>query len=317
MDRTGFWKHTVDVIRKEGRAALMYVLQSEGSSPGRQGFKMLVAPSGELYGTIGGGIMEHKLVELCRDKLASKFDPFLKHQIHQNNIAKNKSGMICSGEQYVAFYYLDQNDIGWLDQLISSGKGVLELRYQGIEFMRSVEQNEKFILTDLSENKWNLKEDINWFPELLIVGGGHVSLALSKIASNLDFKIQTFDDRKDLNTVEQNAFSKHTYVDNYGNIDNYISSGENKYVVLMSFGYQTDKVVLRKLIDKKFKYLGMMGSKEKVKQLFKELKEEGVSQAQINKVHSPIGVQINSKTVDEIAISILAEIIQVKNQTPI
>lgn len=317
MDRTDFWRHTVDIIRKKGRAALMYVLQSEGSSPGRQGFKMLVAPDGELYGTIGGGIMEHKLVELCKDKLKDRFDPFLKHQIHQNNIPKNKSGMICSGEQYVAFYYLDENDLVWLDQLIASEKGVLELRYQAIEFKPSVEQNEKFILTDLSENNWSIKEDINWFPELLIVGGGHVSLALSKIASNLDFKIRTFDDREGLNTVEKNAFSEHTYVDSYENIDNYISSGEHKYVVLMSFGYQTDKIVLRKLIDKEFKYLGMMGSKEKVKQLFKELKEEGVSQDQINKVHSPIGVQIASKTVEEIAISILAEIIQVKNQPPI
>lgn len=315
MDRTGFWRHTQEVIRKEGCAALMYVLQSYGSSPGRQGFKMLVAPSGELCGTIGGGIMEHKLVELCKDKLKDRFDPFLKLQIHQNNIPKNKSGMICSGEQYVAFYYLDKQDFSWLDQLNAAKMGVIELNNQEINFTPKLKQESKFKLNDLSEENWNIKEDLDWFPELLIVGGGHVSLALSKIASNLDFKIQTFDDRKDLNTVEQNAFSTHTFVDSYENIDNYISPGRNKYVVLMSFGYQTDKAVLKKLINKDFKYLGMMGSKEKVKQLFKELKEEGFSQAQIDNVHSPIGIQIASKTVDEIAISILAEIIKVKNSS--
>ena len=83
----------------------------------------------------------------------------------------------------------------------------------------------------------------------------------------------------------------------------------------MSFGYRTDKVVLQQLLHHQFKYLGMMGSKEKVKQLFKELLEEGIDKTLLVKVHSPIGVPIKSKTPEEIAVSILAEIIGVKNDS--
>lgn len=325
--KTGFWKDLKRVIEEDGRAILMYVLESTGSSPGRQGFKMFVGPNNYLNGSIGGGIMEHKLVELCRDKIDTPFDPFLKQQIHQSNIKKNKSGMICSGEQHIAFYYLTAKDIPWIETLSKDCKGILTLTQEGISldvpgkasisFLREESSLLLDVLTfqikELSETSWNVSEDLDSDPELLIVGGGHVSLALSKIASLLDFKITTFDDRDDLNTVEQNTYSHHVKVDSYENIDNYISAGNNKYVVLMSFGYMTDKVVLRKLINKQFKYLGMMGSKEKVKQLFKELREEGVSDELIAKVHSPIGVQIASKTVEEIAISILAEVIGVKN----
>lgn len=319
--KTGFWKDLKRVIEEDGRAILMYVLESTGSSPGRQGFKMFVGPNNYLNGSIGGGIMEHKLVELCRDKIDTPFTPFVKQQIHQSNIKKNKSGMICSGEQRIAFYYLTTNDIPWIETLSKDCKGILTLTQEGI----SLDVQEKasistpldtlaFQIKELSETSWNVSEDLDSDPELFIVGGGHVSLALSKIASLLDFKITTFDDRDDLNTVEQNTYSHHVKVDSYENIDNYISSGNNKYVVLMSFGYMTDKVVLRKLINKQFKYLGMMGSKEKVKQLFKELREEGISDESIAKVHSPIGVQIASKTVEEIAISILAEVIRIKNE---
>lgn len=312
-----FWNTLHIELTNNNKVILMYVLQSEGSSPGRQGFKMGVSSSGLLFGSIGGGFMEHKLVELCKQELLYKdFEPFYKRQIHQASVPKNKSGMICSGEQTIAFYGLGQKDLSTIEninQSISENEyGVIQLNEKGIQFYLGLSQESKFE-SSMEVDKWLLKEDLGCLPELHIVGGGHVGLALSKLANELDFKIKVYDDRQGLNTMEQNQFGATIFVSSYEKIGDYISNGDNKYVVLMSFGYRTDKVILKQLINHQFKYLGMMGSKEKVKQLFQEMLEEGIDRSQIDKLHSPIGVPIKSETPAEIAISILAEIIKVKN----
>ena len=86
------WNDILTELDNDQQVVLMVVLESKGSSPGRQGFKMMVSSSSKLSGSIGGGFMEHKLVELCRQKLLiSEFTPFFKKQIHQDSIAKNKS----------------------------------------------------------------------------------------------------------------------------------------------------------------------------------------------------------------------------------
>jgi xanthine dehydrogenase accessory factor len=107
MKDLALWEFIRKQLEKGASAALLAVLQSEGSSPGRQGFKMALANSGEMCGSIGGGIMEHKLVELARKLLTENkpFAPILKKQIHSKAAAQNQSGMICSGEQTVAIYF--------------------------------------------------------------------------------------------------------------------------------------------------------------------------------------------------------------------
>lgn len=160
---------------------------------------------------------------------------------------------------------------------------------------------------------WFLYENLSYHEELHFAGGGHVDLALSKMGYLLNFKFFTYDNRIGLNTVDNNAIAKHICVPDYKDIDQVITNGENKFVVLMSFGYMTDKIVLKNLINNSFAYLGMMGSKEKVRRLIEELKAEKISLSKLNEVHSPIGLNIKSKTPEEIAVSILAEIISVKN----
>src|ERR1043165_1596774 len=89
---------------------LLYVLESKGSSPGRQGFFMAVNAKGDMQGSIGGGIMEHKFVEMAREQLRVVSDelraPDLRKQVHNKSAAKNQSGMICSGEQTIFLFKL-------------------------------------------------------------------------------------------------------------------------------------------------------------------------------------------------------------------
>lgn len=313
-----FWEQLLDELKADHRVVLLYVLESFGSSPGRQGFKMFVSESGRLCGSIGGGIMEYKLVEWCKAEwLKKNFKPFAKRQVHQSNIKKDKSGMICSGEQTVAFYALDKTSISLCESVLENIEnqcfGSLFLNEENISFQQSISLGDKFVAEIKSETTWSVKEDLGFKSKLFVVGGGHVGLALSKLASQLDFKVVVLDDRDGLNTVEMNKNAHFIKVPTYQQIERFIPEGKHHYVVLMSFGYRTDKVILKRLIGREYNYLGMMGSKAKVEVLFEELKQEGVGEELIRQVYSPIGLPIHSKTPEEIAISILAELIQVKN----
>jgi len=310
----GFWLKINEWLSDNQKVVLLVVIDSQGSSPGRQGFKMAVNEKHELTGSIGGGIMEHKLIELCKEDLLKRdFDPFIKKQIHQANISQDKSGMICSGEQTIAFYELGPPDQQLFGEIVEWSRGTVCFSDQGLHFDSGSSQTSRFDLR-LEAKSWMLKENLAHLPILHIIGGGHVGLALSRLAHELSFEIKIYDDRKDLNTVEQNKWAHSVHVSDYSQIGDLIPNGTGDFVVLMSFGYQTDKIILGNLIDRDFKYLGMMGSKEKVKKLFKEMIQEGISKEQMARVRAPIGIPISSKTPQEIAISILAEIIQVKNQ---
>lgn len=298
---------------------LLYVLESKGSSPGRQGFMMAVNSKNEMQGSIGGGIMEHKFVELAKEKLKENSDEsIVRKQVHSKSAAANQSGMICSGEQTLFIYRVKENDTLAITKIVSclerNNIGMLTLFPNAINFSDvATEESFSFIYTD--DTNWKYIERLGYKNHLFIVGGGHCALAFSKLMHNMDFYIHVFDDRKDLNTLlENDVANEKTIVQDYTELINLIPSGRNNYVVLMTFGYRTDALALRAVINKELKYLGMLGSKAKITELFSELKKEGIAADKIDKVHAPIGIDIKSQTPEEIAVSIAAEIVKVKNE---
>ena len=138
-------------------------------------------------------------------------------------------------------------------------------------------------------------------------------MALSELMSKMDFKIHLFDDRSDLNTVEKNTFVHQKHWVDYNDMGVHIPSGNNVYVVVMTVGYRTDTLVIRQLLQKKVRYLGVLGSTAKMETLLQDLENEGFTNDLLRGIHTPIGLNINSKTPEEIAVSIAAEIIKVKN----
>jgi xanthine dehydrogenase accessory factor len=114
--------------------------------------------------------------------------------------------------------------------------------------------------------------------------------------------------------LQQNDFAEEKIiVPGYDQIGEFLKAGENDFVVIMTVGYRTDKIVLKQLVKNDFFYLGLLGSQTKVDTVFTELKAEGVREAQLKKVCAPIGIDISSKTSKEIAVSIAAEITRKKN----
>ena len=147
---------------------------------------------------------------------------------------------------------------------------------------------------------------------LIIFGGGHVGRDLAKIVSGLDMRITVVDDRAEILAQYQPPIrtiqTDFNYQDNYPPID------KTSYVVIVTHGHRCDKEVLHRIIDKDCAYIGMIGSKTKVKKTFESLEQAGVSKALLEKVHSPIGLNIGAEGPYEIAIAIAAEIIAVRNK---
>lgn len=300
-----FYKSILEVLQKEQRLVLMVVIANEGSSPGRKGFKMAVSKN-RMFGTIGGGIMEHKLVEYAHSLLEkTAFKPFIKHQIHDKSALTNQSGMICSGQQTIAFYDLNVDYLDRIDSIVRNENQSIRYTEKGI--------NSNMHPTETHE--WEFVESVALPNRVYIIGGGHVGLALSEVLSRLDFEIHILDHRENLNTMEANTFAHFRKTIAFENIDHEIPEGNNSYVVIMSFGYRTDEIIIRRLLNRRFKYIGMMGSKEKIATLYAHLLHDGFTQNQLDNVHSPIGIDIKSESAQEIAISVAAQLISVKNKS--
>jgi len=336
------WQFIADRLQQDQPVMLLVVAESSGSSPGRQGYKMAVGSDGELVGSIGGGVMEVSLVEQSREILrdteprrygdanigihedgrpvppeaAVGSTPFLKEQVHQKN-SSTPSGMICSGRQTLIFRKLDPADLSTVNALIQAltdrEQKKLSVSNEAIRIIES-EAGADFQFEKRSDTEFAFRERLGHKNDLYIIGGGHCALALSELMSRMNFYIRLYDDRPELNTLDKNRFAHEKHViESYENIGAAILSGPNVYVVVMTLGYKSDEIAIRQLIDKDFKYFGVLGSKAKMATLLRELKQEGVDAGRLDKIHTPIGLPINSHTPEEIAVSIAAEIIKVKN----
>lgn len=315
------WYFINESLKQKDSVMLLYVLESKGSSPGRQGFFMAVNAHDKMEGSIGGGIMEHKFVEMAKERLKQQGnkEQELRRQVHNKSAANNQSGMICSGEQTILLYPVQEKDLSTVQKIIQSleenKNGTLILSPDGIQFADAIQEND-FEFSFQSEEEWLYKEKIGYKNKLFIIGGGHCSLAFSKLMRTMDFYVQVYDDRENLKTMlENDATHEKHFIKDYSALIDKIPSGPNHYVVIMTFGYRTDDIALKALLNKEFKYIGVLGSKNKMEKLFDDYRREGISESVLKQIHTPIGLDIKSQTPEEIAVSIAAEIIKVKNSS--
>ncbi len=300
---------------------LLVVAESAGSSPGRAGYKMAVAADGELSGSIGGGVMEVRLVEIAKSQIHnSKFEitSELVEQIHRKNIP-NSSGMICSGRQTVLFKLLRPSDSNAVDEAITSLKNrassLLSITPGDFSILTTKDGTPNdFRFEKINETEFTYIEKLGAKNQLYIVGGGHCALALSEMMSRMDFHIAIFDDRPELNTIEKNRFADEIkIIRSYEAVGGLIRGGSNVYVAVMTLGYASDEIVIRQLIEHELKYFGVLGSRAKMKTLLTALEKDGLAKDRLDRIHTPVGLPIDSHTPEEIAVSIAAEIIAIKN----
>ena len=150
-------------------------------------------------------------------------------------------------------------------------------------------------------------------PSLIVVGAGHIAVPLAAMGKMLDYEVVVIDDRTTFANKSRFPTADHILVDDYETAINGLDLGPSSFVVLVTRGHRHDVLSLRKVIQKDLGYVGMIGSRRRVYAVLKLLKDEGVTLADLGKVRAPIGIDIGAQTPAEIAICILAEIIDVWN----
>jgi len=312
------WQLIQQSLQNNIAVILLYVLESKGSSPGRQGFMMAVNANAKMSGSLGGGIMEHKFVEMAKAKMQQEGETASIHlQVHDKSVAKNQSGMICSGEQTIFLYPVKKDELPAVSNIVSglqeNKNASLILSPGGISFNNDIPV-ENYLFQTRGEDDFIFIEKTGYKNKLIIIGGGHCALALSQLMSSMDFHITLFDHREALHTMEQNHFvQEKTILHDIAQLNTLISSSANTFVVVMTVGYRTDADTLKALAGKTFAYLGVLGSKSKIDKMFTQLAAEGIDERWLNTLYAPIGLPIKSQTPEEIAVSIAGEMIRAKN----
>ncbi len=147
---------------------------------------------------------------------------------------------------------------------------------------------------------------------LYLFGAGHIAQATASIGRMLGFRVVVTDPRPEYNNDEKFPGADALYAEDYDSAFKKLPIDENSYIVIVTHGHKGDEIVLAQALKTPAKYIGMIGSKKKVKEIKDRLLARGITQAQLDSVYSPIGLDINAETPEEIAISILAEIIDVR-----
>ncbi len=147
--------------------------------------------------------------------------------------------------------------------------------------------------------------------KVIIVGAGHIGTACAELGKFLGFRVVVVDDRAELLTRQKLPMADELHAGDMAAELRKLEITPQTHVVLVTRAHTTDAPVLREIIDKPAAYIGMLGSKRRVLTVFEMLKQEGIPEEAFQRVHAPIGIPIGAETPQEIAISILAEIIKV------
>lgn len=324
-----------------------------GSTPQKPGSSALFGESGLISGTIGGGSLEGEVRHIAEGVIISGVSDHYYFNLDKDQgddgaicggeavvlVDANPESSIRALEQLIQS--LSNRVDGSLITLVSkkgepgktierhwipAGSNIPSLRGVDLHVRNKIEQllqqvdAPDFAEIDLSESvapnpEVVFIEHIDPLPRLVIAGAGHIGKALAHIGSLLDFDITVIDDRDELANSENIPEANQLIVGDIGQSMSKLTYGNNCYVLIATRGHQHDAEALRSCISSTAAYIGMIGSSHKVSVMKKRFLDEGWATPELwSRIHTPVGIPIGSKTVQEIAISIAAQLVEVRNQ---
>lgn len=310
MKRTSIWSFIEKEIRINGKVYIIIITETVGYAPRKTGAKMAVSLSGKTFGTIGGGKAEYDLKELVHAlRLKEKFTQTIEYKF-DNEYNSQSEKTICGGKQKFLIFEITNSQL----KTIRNVKVHIRNHVPAIiHYMNSgeIELIELKNANDQTTNENTLySEIIGNEPLVHIIGGGHVSLTLSKLLRMLDYYVIVYDERP---KIPQNTFANKIICTKFSEVHKHINLTKDDYIVIMTPGHTSDEIVLKNLLNLKYKYLGLMASPQKSKLLKQKLLDDGFEIEKLNNIYSPVGIPIKSHTPEEIAISITAQIISLQN----
>ena len=318
-----------DISRK---AALCTQVEWRGSVPRKDYPMMLVDQRGEIIGTIGGGALEHSVINLARNIIKTGRPVLEKFDLTNQDVTK--AGSICGGNTKILIEPYSKEircilrsilsdkviDYNILITKVSTRNDVQIERikiandYQSAFSKKIVIAIDEVMKQKKSKsinfnNELFLIQNIGDYPVLHIFGAGHVGKAVAELAHFIELNTKIYDERQDLVNKERFPFALQINNDDISEIIKNTNIDQTDYVLVATRGHQHDFELMRWLLTLKINYLGLMSSNKKWQLLSQALINDGYKQEQINSVHSPVGLDIGCETVPEIAVSIIAEIV--------
>ena len=311
------------------KAALCTQVDWRGSVPRKDYPMMLVDRQGEIIGTIGGGALEHSAIETTQDIIKTG-KPILK-TFDMTNEDVTKSDSVCGGNTTILIEPYTKEIQNVLKSILSNNNNILITKISSqndviIERIKITKDYHlafsKKIVSAIDEvieqkksksinynNELFLIQNIGNRPILHIFGAGHVGKAVADLAHFIELNTKIYDERKDVANSERFPFAMQINNNDISRIITNTNIAKSDYVLVATRGHQNDFILMRWLLNIKFDYLSLMSSKKKWQLLSEALINDGFTQKQLNKVYSPVGLDIGSETVPEIAVSIIAEIV--------
>ncbi|MEX2015928.1 MAG: XdhC family protein [Candidatus Hydrogenedentales bacterium] len=344
------YRKALEIVEGGRRAALGLVVHAQGSTPQKVGSKALIDDSGRQWGTLGGGMVEAHGLERMRHVLAARTADAFEFRLDERY--RRDAGPICGGvmriwamplttEMSAAFreaaQALARRERGvlitsfqtdgsvqtrWARESSWNGAGDLP----AAEELRRVlagERPELLTVGDadarlagtLARPKEHFVEPVAAPPRLLIVGGGHVGQAVAHQATLLGFDITVYDDRAEFAQPELFPAGVRAAAGDLRQLVSEFPQDHDTYIVLVSKGHRPDAEALEGCIHGNAAYMGMIGSKRKIRFLRKHFLDDGLATAaEFDRVVAPIGLDIGAVTVPEIGVSIAAQLIAARRR---
>ena len=328
---------------------LATVVRTKGSTPQKAGAMLLVRQDGSGLGTLGGGCVEGDIWFAAKEILRQNGGPEFKDYYLNEDIAA-RDGLVCGGTMY--FYLeplrepedflsigneiVEAYDGGQpvslatvvntkeggpalgsklllrVDGTVSGSLGNAELDAQAVEIAQKVADvgsSEAFSTADGTEV---FVEGFTTPPTLVMVGGGHVGKATADLANHLGYRVYVVDDRPEFSNEERFPYAEESVVTPYENWAEHLDLNVNTFVVVATRGHRYDDMALESALNTRARYIGLLGSRRKTIMIFQRLLQNGVSLERIKEVYAPVGLNIGALEPEELAVSIMSEIIMVR-----
>jgi xanthine dehydrogenase accessory factor len=332
-------------LLSEGESVVLAtILDRSGSAPRSVGSRMAVRANGSILGTVGGGVLEARVQDLASEVFKTRKTMVRKFTLTAEDASR--MGMICGGQVRILIDFLDAsedlqgrfyNDVvaaldahrqALLVTLIPGEQGDFERPVHGLivkdgSFTGTLDPA---LVREVADLFGGRQPDVvrhgeqDFFVEPLcrqgsvfIFGAGHIGRELAPLSKLVGFRTIAVDDRQEFaNRARFPSADAVLVLDSFANAMNGLNIDEESCLVIVTRGHAHDKTVLGLALATKAGYIGMIGSRKKRDAVYEALIEEGFTRDELERVHCPVGLDIKAETPEEIAVSIVAELIQAR-----
>ena len=339
----------VDLVAKGQPCVLATVVRTKGSTPQKSGAMLLVREDGTGVGTLGGGCVEGDIWFAAKEILRLGGGPEFKDYFLNEDVAA-RDGLVCGGTMYfylepvrepteflpIASEIVDAYNGGnpvslatvvngpdgatnlgaklllRIDGSVVGSLGDPVLDSQAIEVAQRVAEigNAESVITGNGTELF--VEGFTTPPTLVMVGGGHVGKATADLAHMLGYRVYVVDDRPEFSNEERFPYAEQIVVAPYDSWSDQVTLNLNSFVVVATRGHRFDDLALESALNTRARYIGLLGSKRKTLMIYQRLTRQDIPVERLKQVHAPIGLDIGALTPEELAVSVMSEIIMVR-----